>query len=444
MNKPINQICLSTCVWATIIVIFFSVIVGGSSVLQNVRSQKKIEMKKLSIIGPLLIDSLSGFLLLNDVRSINAIVEEYKRKYRLREVIISHTSLSCPKTHLFTLKKENCWTESILDIKPTLFLKMTSNFDISFKTIYGFFIKTICPLILLGLLIPLLIVVKLKKTIVKPIIALANNPENYFLKNKHIAKEVATLSEKLVMFIQEREAQLLSAEKLKTDASIGKMAASIVHDLRSPLCVMGVTLSGILNLIPQREAEFLKEAVNIMDSKLRNLLTKYQHATGLIIKKSESEVPSSILLSELIDKLIQQKKIEWQANPCKIKKRIESSATNKQIIVNSDEIRSVLSNLMNNAYEALSSKKRSIIIKLFYENEYLNLKIEDTGHGIPPEKKEDVLNGTSLKHEGSGLGLATAKEYMMKIKGHLILNSIINKGTELTLLFPIFSPKAIT
>jgi nitrogen-specific signal transduction histidine kinase len=96
----------------------------------------------------------------------------------------------------------------------------------------------------------------------------------------------------------------------------------------------------------------------------------------------------------------------------------------------------MLSNLLNNAYESLN-EKRKIKLTLSIVDKNLQLEIHDTGCGIPSNKIDDVLIGISLKHEGVGLGLSNAKNYIENLGGKLTLYSHMHQGTIATLMFPI-------
>ena len=70
--------------------------------------------------------------------------------------------------------------------------------------------------------------------------------------------------------------------------------------------------------------------------------------------------------------------------------------------------------------------------------------IEDTGVGVPENKVNAILTGLSLKHEGNGLGLSSAKTYMEKIGGKLCFASSLGQGSSVTLLFPLISKKVLS
>jgi len=74
---------------------------------------------------------------------------------------------------------------------------------------------------------------------------------------------------------------------------------------------------------------------------------------------------------------------------------------------------------------------------MIFIQERLQLQIHDSGLGIPKNQLRHVLNGSSLKHTGEGLGLTGAKKYMSDLGGEIKLSSKLNEGTAVTLLFPI-------
>ena len=103
-----------------------------------------------------------------------------------------------------------------------------------------------------------------------------------------------------------------------------------------------------------------------------------------------------------------------------------------------NELRRILSNLLNNAYEALHNDGK-ISILLSFSNNFIFISITDNGQGIPLDKMDVVLQGYSLKHAGKGIGLYSAKKYVESFSGgQLILNSEQYKGTEVTLKLPYF------
>lgn len=252
-------------------------------------------------------------------------------------------------------------------------------------------------------------------------------------KSENSLQEINYLIDQIDVWIKKIDI----AQEVKHHASIGKLIGQIAHDIRSPLTVMEISLTSLKKQNPTEDIFLLKEAIQSVRNKMENILHKYRQVknSNTLYDKENSR---PILLTNLLETIISQKQQEWKNRPCEIKKIINNDAINKWINVIPDEAKRVLSNIMNNAYEALNNEG-IITVVLSCVNNHLHLKIIDNGHGIPSDKINAVLNGFSLKHNGSGLGLVSAREYMSKIGGTLTLISEVNRGTQIQLHFPIIS-----
>lgn len=74
----------------------------------------------------------------------------------------------------------------------------------------------------------------------------------------------------------------------------------------------------------------------------------------------------------------------------------------------------------------------------------LMIKVSDTGIGIPLKDQQNIFSpysqvqtSSTRNQEGTGLGLAICKNIVMLLDGDLKLQSIPNKGTEITVTFPV-------
>ena len=146
------------------------------------------------------------------------------------------------------------------------------------------------------------------------------------------------------------------------------------------------------------------------------------------------------LLLPVLDLIITEKRIEYRD---KINVTINFDQTNESYglfcSINPTEIKRILSNIINNAVEALINQKGSIEIRLFQcNNSKIHIEIIDNGKGIPQEYINQLgIRGNSFgKVTGSGLGLAHAKETLEILGGTLEIRSKIDQGTVITLILP--------
>lgn len=108
-----------------------------------------------------------------------------------------------------------------------------------------------------------------------------------------------------------------------------------------------------------------------------------------------------------------------------------------------DPFRRMISNLINNAVEALEGKEGAVNLGLSIKNSTIRLTINDNGKGIPKEILEKIRNNivvSSGKNKGHGIGLSQVRETLERNHGQFAITSEVGKGTEITLTFPLITP----
>lgn len=108
-------------------------------------------------------------------------------------------------------------------------------------------------------------------------------------------------------------------------------------------------------------------------------------------------------------------------------------------------LRQILLNLLGNAFKF--TRKGEVILRAFQidDGRYVFM-VEDTGIGIPEEKKEAIFQAfeqaaipTSEPYPGTGLGLSIVKSLTDQMNGTVTLTSEPDKGTSFMLVFPFES-----
>lgn len=258
--------------------------------------------------------------------------------------------------------------------------------------------------------------------------------------NDEIAR-LATTFNKMIEVLKESQTSIVETEKMR---SMAKISAQLAHDIRSPLAAMEILLKSIAKDQPEKFYIMLREAIQGVRDIANNYLINYRHVPesknshvySPVNSPDDGNVPRPLLLSSLVESVISQKRLEYLDCEIGFIKKSFDKLSWIQAIPN--EIRRILSNLLNNAYEALQSDKR-IEITIALTQPWLELYIADNGHGIPENRINDVLSGLSLKHDGKGLGLSSARQYMEALGGSLTLSSTPGKGSEILLRFPAAS-----
>lgn len=228
----------------------------------------------------------------------------------------------------------------------------------------------------------------------------------------------------------------------KAAIELGYLSARLAHDIRSPLAAMELSIDSLTKLHSQHNFNILINGIQSVRDIANNVLERYQNTqTNTMLKsqmcRDDGNVDRPILLFTIIEMTFSQKRYEWGNQPCTLNFKTSSEAKLAWIKASPNEIRRLLSNLLNNSYDAIYDKKIGAInLSLHLTDHNVEIDIDDNGYGIPTEKINDILNGLSLKHGGNGLGLSGAKTYIENLGGKLHLASTLEKGTSVKLIFP--------
>jgi two-component system nitrogen regulation sensor histidine kinase NtrY len=107
-------------------------------------------------------------------------------------------------------------------------------------------------------------------------------------------------------------------------------------------------------------------------------------------------------------------------------------------------LRSVLVNLIDNAAEALEHatvKEIRVSTCTRAEADTIEIRVEDTGHGISPEDKDKLfLPNFSTKERGTGLGLAIAARIVAEHGGRIRVEDNSPVGSRFYVELPVMEP----
>lgn len=237
------------------------------------------------------------------------------------------------------------------------------------------------------------------------------------------------------IFLQKFIAEAFEFKEAKDHAQkeLGRMTAQVAHDIRSPLSALNTCLKH-LPQIPESQRILMRNAANRINDIANNLLQQYKNTD--VDTKSSAKI-QTWLLAPLIESIVSEKRLQFEGQPIELTDSISSASFYAFAKVDANEMKRLLSNLINNAAEALPEKGGKIVVCLDANEQQVFLTIQDNGCGIPDDQLTKVLEpGVSFKAKGSGLGLSHAKETIELYHGKLRLQSIVNQGTTIDITLP--------
>ncbi|MFN8692894.1 MAG: sensor histidine kinase [Holosporales bacterium] len=249
-----------------------------------------------------------------------------------------------------------------------------------------------------------------------------------------------------VQQVQLKESEI-RALSLYNEANAANRAKSdflsvMSHELRSPL----ISVRGVAEMMEQQflgplSDKYRDYATDVRTSadhlvSIINDILDYSKMTGGKWELAAQDIDGAVLIQEsitLIQGLLHEKNIT-------VETRISAPLT---LHLDARLGRQMLTNLLSNAVKFSPEKSRIIVTLERLEDGAARISVTDHGKGIPEADLARVLlpfEQVSDPHQrdtgGTGLGLPFVVEAMRQHGGTLELESTVNVGTTVKLLFP--------
>ena len=235
------------------------------------------------------------------------------------------------------------------------------------------------------------------------------------------------------------QAQYLHQDKM---ISLGKLAASVVHELNNPL-------TGILN--------YVRLMIKILgrDSLSTEQIQKFQSYLDLMRSEVSrcSDIVSNLLafsrkpklefsevnINDLLEKSILLSKYKLTLQNIRIKTDLYPKIP--EVSGDFNQLQQCLLNLIFNAADAMPDGENLTVGSYFFPNKgMVEIKVTDTGRGIAREDLSKIFDpffSTKKEGKGLGLGLSVVHTIIDRHKGSISAESRPGKGTVFTITLPL-------
>jgi two-component system NtrC family sensor kinase len=256
-----------------------------------------------------------------------------------------------------------------------------------------------------------------------------------------LARSAAIAIENARLFQAERELhrlvdqsrlQLAQTEKM---AAMGRLAASLAHEINNPLQAIYNCLHMLLHFDLETEdrQEYLQTATEEVE-RLSGIVTR----TLDFARRPPQEMKAADL-NEIIAKVLTLANKYFQH--CHIELEQELSLHLPPILATADELTQVLLNLILNAVDAMPEGGTLRVTSWLGEDKRVAVALSDTGRGIPPEYLQRIFEPFfSTKNNGTGLGLAISYSIVQRHGGEIKVESQVEEGTTFTVWLPVAKP----
>ena len=226
--------------------------------------------------------------------------------------------------------------------------------------------------------------------------------------------------------LEEAHHELLRSERM---ATLGRLAATVAHELRNPLAVV------------RTSACYLRQRCRGQDERVDRHLQLIDHqvqAAGRIITElldfSREVVPNRAPLD--VNRVAREVLAQLSV-PDRVQAHLELSEDLPPIRVDPIHLEQCLRNLVHNALQAMP-EGGTLTLRTGLQERGAVLEVQDTGLGIPPEDLERIFEPLfTTRAQGCGLGLSLTRKLVLANRGHLELDSEVGRGTSFRIVLPL-------
>ncbi len=247
------------------------------------------------------------------------------------------------------------------------------------------------------------------------------------------------LARRLQQLATEKE-RLAELERLRQETT-----DLIVHDLRSPLNCIEASLQLLQMVLPE---DVLAACANIIDLALdsckdiQNLVDSLLEVARMESDELALDLQPISLLPLITDTI---NRLRLLAEQYSITLELDAPAELPSIQGDSNKLERVLDNLLDNALK-YTPKGGLITVAVRPVNGQVEVRVTDTGPGIPPEYRERIFDrftrvpGSEGRRRGLGWGLAFCRSVIEAHGGRIWLESEVGQGSTFAFTIPVETP----
>lgn len=240
----------------------------------------------------------------------------------------------------------------------------------------------------------------------------------------------------LEKLVQERSGELLKAQeelgKSKHLSELGLLAATVAHELRTPLAAIRTAAFNI-------DKKCTAKAIDTHIENIEKKVLESDHIIRNLLAYSRIKVPlyEDVDVCAILGECIALTKEIFRGYKVDIRHAIGCA---RPFIVQADhvQLREVFNNILNNAYECFHDRAGVIRIRVWKKGNYCKASFTDNGPGIRADNLKKIFEPFfTTKAKGMGLGLSVCRQIIDLHNGNLEVSSRRGKGTTVMVTLPM-------
>ncbi len=254
--------------------------------------------------------------------------------------------------------------------------------------------------------------------------------------------EIADLTAAFDKMIEDLESTRRRLAATSRVAAWREVARRVAHEVKNPLAPIRAAVETLRRLRARQDPAF----DDYFDEATRTVLAEVHRISNIVTEftrfaRLPPPRPEATDLEELVQGVVQL----HRANAGTAVLAVSVKNTLPKVFVDRDQIIQVMTNLVQNALDAVKAKdKGEVHVALESARERVYLTVTDNGPGIAPEMAARLFEPyATTKAQGTGLGLAIAQRIAIEHDGELACLPSA-PGAVFRLVLPVKGPTAVS
>lgn len=261
-----------------------------------------------------------------------------------------------------------------------------------------------------------------------------NNAMLYEVKTRY-ADHLEEMVEQRTNELQQAQRMLVMSEKL---ASIGRLSASLAHEINNPLLPILINLEHIAEDLENGQPVQLQDIQETIDS--ANRIRRIVHRLSQFTRPRNIEDSAELVIVQLpqvLESVVNLSRKLFERERMQLTVEVGQLPPVYGI---PDQLEQVFLNLILNAKDAMQVGD-TLTIQATYDEQNVTITLSDTGAGIEAGMLDKIFEPfVSTKENGSGLGLFISYNIVQNHQGSINVTSRLGEGTTFYVRLPGILP----
>jgi len=266
------------------------------------------------------------------------------------------------------------------------------------------------------------------------------------LKNKFKLEQERIENQQTIKLEREKISRMQELDKMKT-----KFLTNVSHEFRTPISLI---MAPVDKMLKEIDNSVHLQHVHVIKKNAKRLLNMVNQL--LDFRKMEfHELKLNVQPGDIV-KFIEETFTSFSdiAETKHISYIFDTDVKNMRTSFDHDKIERIMFNLLSNAFKFTPIGGRICVLvslipkKTINDIDFLEIKVADTGIGIPGDKLEKIFDRFfqndipgSMLNQGSGIGLSITSEFIKLLQGDIKVESVIGRGSCFIIRIPIIAEK---